>query len=357
MKNIIIFIGSRSNYGRLYPLIKGLMEKNVYHITLIKACTGMLVEFEEEILKHPKVNIINIEADMYNDTTNNMAMTVSLVAIQMSNIYKNNHYDTAIVHGDRFETLGFAIATSLQNIPMVHMEAGEYSGNIDNKIRWAISCLADMQLTPTVTSNKKLSTISLFNSHFVGSPEVEYVLKNKERFENDKTYIGPYVVVNYNPTTNKKELEGLLNFITMTIKESCIKVYWLNPNLDPGNKDIVKFIHRIESSWRSKKFHFVKNLEMDNYLSLLANSICLIGNASSGLKECAALGIPYLLYNTRQQNREKDNNTIVLKSHNHLKKEFMKCYRNKTKYLYNGLFGNDSVVDKSINKINSLLEV
>jgi UDP-N-acetylglucosamine 2-epimerase len=40
---------------------------------------------------------------------------------------------------DRFETMATAIAASYMNIPLAHIQGGEVTGNIDEKVRHAIT--------------------------------------------------------------------------------------------------------------------------------------------------------------------------------------------------------------------------
>ena len=47
-----------------------------------------------------------------------------------------------VVVADRFEVIAGAICASTQNIPLIHIQGGEISGNIDDKVRNAVSAMA-----------------------------------------------------------------------------------------------------------------------------------------------------------------------------------------------------------------------
>ena len=47
-----------------------------------------------------------------------------------------------------------------------------------------------------------------------------------------------------------------------------------------------------------------------NFLRLLKNSSCLIGNSSVGIRECAYLGVPVVNIGSRQVGRERGSNVI-----------------------------------------------
>ena len=56
--------------------------------------------------------------------------------------------------------------------------------------------------------------------------------------------------------------------------------------------------------------HFYRNFDPEDYVRLLANSRCIIGNSSSGLREGAYLGAPCVNVGTRQAGRERGPNVI-----------------------------------------------
>ena len=61
------------------------------------------------------------------------------------------------------------------------------------------------------------------------------------------------------------------------------------------------------------KINFYKNFTPEDYLKLVKNSECLIGNSSSGIRECSYLGIPFVNIGNRQNNREIGNNVFQAK--------------------------------------------
>ena len=51
-------------------------------------------------------------------------------------------------------------------------------------------------------------------------------------------------------------------------------------------------------------------MESNDFLRLLVNSNCLIGNSSAGIRECSYLGVPVVNIGTRQNNRKRGDNVI-----------------------------------------------
>ena len=56
--------------------------------------------------------------------------------------------------------------------------------------------------------------------------------------------------------------------------------------------------------------HFFKNMEGRDFLRVLTNSRCLIGNSSVGIRECAYLGVPVVNVGSRQNGRQRGLNVV-----------------------------------------------
>ena len=76
---------------------------------------------------------------------------------------------------------------------------------------------------------------------------------------------------------------------------------------------ISKYIRNTREKNKNLKINFYKNFESEDYLKLLNGSNCLIGNTSSGIRECSFLGIPFVNIGDRQDQREKGNNVFDVK--------------------------------------------
>ena len=64
--------------------------------------------------------------------------------LELSSVFERLNPDAVVTVADRFETMATAIAASYMNIPLVHIQGGEVTGNIDEKVRHAITKLADL---------------------------------------------------------------------------------------------------------------------------------------------------------------------------------------------------------------------
>ena len=71
-----------------------------------------------------------------------------------------------------------------------------------------------------------------------------------------------------------------------------------------------KKIREFREFSKSNNFTFLINLSPENYITLIANATCLVGNSSSFIREGSKLGKPAIIVGNRQNNRELGNNII-----------------------------------------------
>lgn len=333
---ILIFIGSRANFGRLKPVIAELIKNNIKF---------GIVQGSYKLPEYGEYVVLKVDNLLYYDTTYNSVTSMSLVAQNITNYLSNCNRlpNLALVHGDRYENLGFAIACSYNGIKLLHTEGGEVSGNIDNKIRYAITALADIHCTVSKRSSRVLESIG-YHKHVynVGSVAIDHV-KSMD-FTNVKKM--GYILVLYNPC-DKDNFKAFLDAILELSRIYEIK--WVNPNIDPGYKKICKNIHR-------HNITFVKNLTPQQYYTLMYSSYLMIGNTSSGIKEGAYLEIPYVLVGNRQKNRETSTNVFLTECNYKQIRNAVTFYMSRSCGIeYDNIFGSGDASRKIVDVIKGYL--
>lgn len=322
MKKILMWIGGRANYGRLKPLIMYLNAN--YQVYLI---FGDYILPDNDKLGN-NVHILGTVPNLlYNDTKANSAISTSLVTQSCITLCQDT-FDIAIVHGDRFENLGFAIACSYKGIPLLHIEGGDISGQIDNKVRNAISALSDIHCATTEESTSRLR-IRGYNAYNTGSPAIDYVKMFEDK--NRPVEIGDFVLSLFNPSDDDDLDEYIKAIEQIGMFE---KIFWISPNNDPGWREITKKLHS-----NSNIIH-LNNLPPHQYYSFLRRCKCLMGNTSSGIKEGGYFGVPYILVGTRQLGREVGPNVkSVLCQKWDIVNAVLEIPKG-LRYEYTGIFGN-----------------
>jgi len=289
MKKVAIVITNRASYGRLKSVIKGLHESPNFELQLIIAGGALNLDIE-----FPIVDRLYCLVD--GDSTDSMVLSSSLLSTQLTSVFRRLNPDLVFIHGDRFEMLDVAKTASYMNIPIAHTEGGEDSGTIDNKVRNAITSLADYHFVVTEKAFNRVKEITNSNNIYcVGSTSLDTVVKSD--LSNNR--INKYILILINPNTTVKE--DFEKFVA-DIKKMSLPIVWVNPNFDSGAKEILKKIHQING------VVFIKNTTPEEYYRLLANCEIAVGNSSSFIKEGSFLGVKALIVGDRQHNREHDDN-------------------------------------------------
>src|SRR3990172_12570026 len=101
-----------------------------------------------------------------------------------------------------------------------------------------------------------------------------------------------YLVVMQHPVTT--EYEESRKHVTETlyaVSDLNIPTLWFWPNVDAGSDGTSKGIRVFRELENVSNIHFFKNMEPQDFLRLIYNSKCIIGNSSVAIRECSFLGV------------------------------------------------------------------
>ena len=260
------------------------------------------------------------------ESTTSMSKTTGLAVLELSTVFDNLKPDIVITIADRFETIATSIAAAYQNIPLAHIQGGEVTGNIDEKVRHANTKLADIHLVASEDARKRVIKLGEDEEYVIntGCPSIDLakeVLENPALdFDIEKKYGGVggeidptkhYIVVMQHPVTT--EFKSSREQVTKTLQavhELGFQTYWFWPNVDAGSDGTSTGIRAYREKYRPQNIRYIKNMEPTDFLKLLVNSQCLIGNSSVGIRECSYLGVPVVNIGTRQNRRVKGSNVL-----------------------------------------------
>jgi len=155
------------------------------------------------------------------------------------------------------------------------------------------------------------------------------------------------------------EYESSLYQINQTInavKDLNIQVVWLWPNVDAGSDNLSGGLRTFRESKKVKKIKFFKNFEPEDYLRLINNCSCIVGNSSSAIREASYLGTPAVNIGTRQNFREHGKNVVTVPYNHHKIKKALLKRLNIKKFKKENIFGNGNS-GKKIAEILSKIKV
>ena len=367
-RKICFVLVNRANYGRVRDLIRFLNKSKSFNIQILLVSSPVLKKYGglDKTLAKDKLKVNEmIYSHIEGENLLTMAKSTALLLQELSSSLARLKPDMVFTIGDRYETLATAIASSYLNIFLIHLQGGELSGSIDESIRHAVTKLSNLHLACTKKSASRIRKMGenpkyIFN---VGCPSIDMIRKTnfKQKLDLKKYGYGlgyrinlnkPYYVILIHPDTknyNKNSL--LINEIFKAALKLEEQVVWLWPNSDAGASIITKKMRMFREKNKELKVNFFTNLDVSDYLKLIKNSKCIIGNTSSGIREGSYLGIPYVCIGDRQYMRERGDNVLdcdvnYKKIINSVKKITSKKIRK------NMIYGNG----KSIEKIYSILK-
>ena len=328
-RKICVVITARPSYSRIKTALIAIKNHPKLELQLVIAGSALLNRYGSSI-DYIENDGFEIKEKVFmvleGDNATSMGKTTGLGIMELSSVFYRLQPDAVITIADRFETIATSIAASYQNIPLVHIQGGEVTGNIDEKVRHANTKLADIHLVASQDAYERVIKMGerpevVFNT---GCPSIDLALEIKNNptldFDPFKKYGGVgelinwkdgYIVVMQHPVTTeyKSAREDVLKTLDV-IKELNIPTFWFWPNVDAGSDGTSSGIRRFREINQPKNIHFFKNMEPNDFLKLLANSKCLIGNSSVGIRECSYLGVPVVNIGTRQNNRKRGDNVI-----------------------------------------------
>jgi len=216
------------------------------------------------------------------------------------NLLERNHPDLVIVPCDRLEALAAALAAFNMGIPIIHFHAGDVgTASKDEMYRHMISLMADVHLCNGPSAKKTVDNLMIAVRRL---PALVYDVGSTamDDIEIDESLCpdGPYELVLYHPPTNDTEminreldaLEELLNPNVRTV--------WCYPNRDPGSDTIVRRINSLDVDSHT-------DLPRSQFLGLMKNCRCFIGNSSSMVCEAPMWLSPEQIIHVGDRNRDR----------------------------------------------------
>lgn len=329
IRKIAVVVTARPSYSRIKTALRAIDNHPDLELLLVVAGPALLDRYGNA-LDYIKADGFTVIEKVYNvlegENLTSMAKTTGLGILEVSSVFERLKPDAVVSIADRFETMATAIAASYMNIPLVHIQGGEVTGNIDEKVRHAITKLADLHLVASEKAKERVIKMGETPSSvfLTGCPSIDLAEEVKQNckldFDPYLKYSGvgatpdlnnKYIVVLQHPVTTEYSLSR--NHIEQTlnaIDKLKIPTLWFWPNVDAGADGTSKGIRSYRERNSCEHIHFFKNMEGRDFLKLLLNSHCIVGNSSVAIRECAYLGVPALNIGSRQSGRERGQNVL-----------------------------------------------
>jgi UDP-hydrolysing UDP-N-acetyl-D-glucosamine 2-epimerase len=358
-RKVCVVVTARPSYSRIKTALKAINQHPDLELQLVVAASALLERYGSAV-QYIEEDGFEIAARVYmvleGENLAAMAKTTGLGLLELATVFDNLKPDVVVTIADRYETLATAVAASYMNIPVAHVQGGEVTGSIDEKVRHAVTKLADLHF---VCSKKAAERVIRMGEDparvfMTGCPSVDLaaeILKDPGlNFDPLKRYGGVgaqvdisngYVVVMQHPVTT--EYEQARDHILETlhaVQEIGQPALWFWPNVDAGSDGTSGGIRSFRELERPNNIHFFKNMTPTDFLRLLCNSRCLIGNSSVGIRECSFLRVPVVNIGSRQAGRDRGPNVLDVDYDRREITDAIKHHLGNGRTPQNGMYGN-----------------
>lgn len=325
-RKICVILVDRANYGRLKPVMRAIAAHPELELQVVAAGTMLLERFDQPV-RVVREDGFEVNGEIYieleGSTPATMAKSVGFGVVEFASEFQRLKPEVVVLIGDRYEALAAAVAAAYMNICIAHLQGGEVSGSIDESARHAISKFAHFHFPSTARSADYLIRMGEAPETIlaVGCPSSDLARALDRRLEGEvvnrsgagaRIDVGqPYQLVLFHPTTTefggeRRQMEELLAALDRLKRQTIL----LWPNIDAGADYISKAIRVFRVERQPEWLRTLTNLVPEEYLKVLANAACAIGNSSSFVRDAGYFGTPVVLVGSRQEGREADRHVV-----------------------------------------------
>jgi UDP-hydrolysing UDP-N-acetyl-D-glucosamine 2-epimerase len=314
-------ITSRAYYGRSQLLIRKLHAHPGIELELMLGGSILLDKYSRHIADDIEASGFNISGSFLNviEGGNHVAMakTACLTALEFTNGLHTIDPDIVVICGDRFEQLAIAMTAAYLNFTLAHIEGGDVTGSIDESVRHAITKLSHIHFVTNEDAERRVLAMGedpryVFNT---GSLDVELASRvstvvtteqiNAYGVGHTVDITRPFLLVIQHPVTTERSNRQHLETTLKAVAGLELPTIWFWPNPDAGTAEMSEMLRHVreQHAEMTGRMRFITNIPVDEFVSLLRQASCLVGNSSAGIKECSYLGTPVVNIGVRQQGR------------------------------------------------------
>ena len=326
-KRICIPLTTRGNYAKMKTTMRALSERD--DVELRVALGGPLLDAtygdHGELLAQDGFKVDD-QLDYLDPDTDLSGMTRSSgnCLLAMQDVLARQKPDWVVIVADRYEALALAQAALCMNVRIAHLEGGEVSGSIDERIRHAISKLAHLHFPANPDAAARLEKMGEPKDAIltVGTPSLDLIAAlDLDDTKPAGAFVGangigakidltaPFLTVSFHPVvTEYGAAQEQYAQLAEVVRQVGLPTVWILPNLDAGAHDAEAIVDALISDPDAPPVTRLGSVPIEHYVTLLANAAALVGNTSSGLREGAFLGTPVVNIGSRQTGRARGRN-------------------------------------------------
>ena len=188
-RKICVVITARPSYSRVRTALRAIQEHPGLQLQVVAAASALLDRYGK-VVRFIEADGFHIDAQVYNvfegENLVTSAKTTGMGLVEMPTVLDNLKPDIVVTIADRYETIATAIAAAYMNIPLAHIQGGEVTGNIDEKVRHAVTKLADYHLVATQKAAERVIRMGGTRPAWLSVPSIDIAAEcglSGDRFE------------------------------------------------------------------------------------------------------------------------------------------------------------------------------
>ena len=325
-RRICVVLTTRGNYAKMRSTMLALRASPAIELQVIVGGALLLPRYGGVAA--------TIEADGFDiaercqfvvegETLAAIAASSALATAQFAQALTRLRSDIVVVVADRYEALALAQAAVCLNIRIAHIEGGEVSGSIDERIRHAVTKLSHVHFVANEEAYGRVIRMGEIPStvHITGTPSLDVLadidltdvssaarLLAVQGSGAEIDLADRFLVVSQHAVATQPDIAlGQALETLSAVREVALPTIWILPNNDAGAGDLRDGLSRAVDEF---PIRFIGALPFPAYAVLLRQAACLVGNTSSGIREAEYLGVPVVNIGNRQFGRQRGANVV-----------------------------------------------
>ena len=330
MRKICIVVTARPSYSRIKTVLESIRDHKDLELQFVVGASALLERYGP-VIDVIKSDGFSPDAEVHvvleGEIPVAAAKSTGIAVSELATTFNNLNPDIVVSVADRYETIATAIAASYMNIPVAHVQGGEISGSIDEKVRHAVSKLSNVHFVSNkIAAERVIRMGEVPETVFVtGCPSIDLASRVINNGKSNLTHIlekysgvgqpidlskGYIMVLQHPVTTEYNDSLEQIRATLQAIEELGIPTLWFWPNVDAGSDLISKGIRQFRETKGVPFVYFLKNMSPEDFITVLGSSKCLVGNSSVGIRESSYIGVPTVNVGTRQSGRDRGPNIL-----------------------------------------------
>lgn len=365
---VAVVTGTRAEYGLFRSTLTALRASDGCELQLVATGMHLLKRFGhtlDDIRRDGYAIAARVAMQRGNGSPTDQATGLARGIAGMARFFERSRTERVVVLGDRIEALAGALAAVATGRTLIHIHGGDVApGDFDDKLRGAITQLADLHLPATPAAARRLIAMGAPRDHVhvVGAPGLDdlFVLgaitrrraqsarqphdeagrrsgvstgpqgggaKTGRRYTPrqskaarstppssapDTTAAAPAALILQHAYGRSEAVEQrVMSELLRVVARRGLRRRIILPNTDRGHRGVLRAIaaHARESRAGDVEVH--RSLPRAEFLRALVAADVLVGNSSCGIIEAPVAGTPSVNVGGRQRGREVGGPTVI----------------------------------------------